>query len=182
MFDQTEWERKRYAEDPKFRARKAAYQKCNKEKINAHRRLRYATDPDYRDRARAAARAGTIKMKYGITIQQYNALFAKQKGRCAICKEKSKGWLHVDHCHRTRLTRGLLCGLCNRGLGCFRDGPRLLRGAAAYVGRFLKAKPRRHASPPPPSGIESRRVGRKEHLGPVFRAKGAVKVRGTAPH
>ena len=74
---------------------------------------------------------------YGVTPEQYNAMFAAQDGRCAICR--SDQWVgknntpHVDHCHETGRVRGLLCGPCNNGLGNFRDQPDLLETAAAYL-------------------------------------------------
>ena len=41
----------------------------------------------------------------------------------------------VDHCHATGKVRGLLCHPCNAGLGFYRDDPRLMREAAAYIER-----------------------------------------------
>lgn len=74
--------------------------------------------------------------RYGITITDYEALLHKQNGKCAICGQKSKDHtLAVDHCHRTRRVRGLLCSQCNQGLGRFKDKPELLRRAIAYLGR-----------------------------------------------
>lgn len=76
---------------------------------------------------------------YEMTIDDYWALWVKQKGACAICKEPSDWNLVVDHEHiegkntRRGKPRGLLCHRCNTGLGKFKDDPRMLRRAAAYV-------------------------------------------------
>jgi Recombination endonuclease VII len=78
----------------------------------------------------------------------YNRLFAKQEGRCAICRGKSRRRLQVDHDHRTKQVRRLLCGPCNKGLDLFRDDVRLVRRAAAYLAAALKRKPRRRAKRP----------------------------------
>jgi len=49
--------------------------------------------------------------------EEYDEMDKRQKGKCAICDIKP-GPLHrglgVDHCHKTRKIRGLLCGNCNR--------------------------------------------------------------------
>lgn len=58
--------------------------------------------------------------QYGITPQQFEKMWANQKGRCAICgkladrnvdgrKAKGKLVMGVDHCHTTSKVRGLLC-------------------------------------------------------------------------
>jgi hypothetical protein len=47
--------------------------------------------------------------------------------------------LHVDHDHRKKFVRRLLCGLCNRGLGSFRDDMRLLARGIAYLKAMAKA-------------------------------------------
>jgi hypothetical protein len=54
-----------------------------------------------------------------------------QDGRCLICAEATT--LAVDHDHRTGEVRGLLCSLCNRALGHFRDAPVLCERAALYL-------------------------------------------------
>lgn len=74
--------------------------------------------------------------KYGLTLNGFDQLLASQGDRCAICKTEAPrghGW-HVDHCHRTGNTRGVLCHSCNVGLGHFGDDPDRLRAAASYLG------------------------------------------------
>jgi hypothetical protein len=53
--------------------------------------------------------------------------------KCEICKETDDIDLCLDHDHQTKLLRGRLCQKCNRGLGSFRDDPKLLREAAFYL-------------------------------------------------
>ncbi len=71
----------------------------------------------------------------------YEKLFEKQGGVCAICKQPETSTnrgrvkrLSVDHCHTTRKIRGLLCQLCNTGLGSFRDSSEWLVAASEYLG------------------------------------------------
>lgn len=56
---------------------------------------------------------------------------AEQKGQCYLCNTARK--LVVDHNHLNGKVRHLLCDLCNRGLGYFKDNPEVLRSAATYV-------------------------------------------------
>jgi hypothetical protein len=82
-------------------------------------------------------RAYRLWSKYRITVDDYEALLAKQGEVCAICgtsnPKTSHGFWHVDHCHRSGKVRGLLCGTCNTGLGSFYDRTSVLRRAAAYL-------------------------------------------------
>lgn len=60
------------------------------------------------------------KKRYGITIEQFNEMFEKQNGLCAICgahQSKLKQTLNVDHSHINGKVRGLLCPSCNKNLG-----------------------------------------------------------------
>jgi len=72
---------------------------------------------------------------YGLSLPKYTQMHMIQKGRCAICKRKIpllKG-AHVDHCHKTRKVRGLLCTYCNNGLANFKDDTILLSRAIEYL-------------------------------------------------
>lgn len=77
------------------------------------------------------------KTRYGITLDDYDSMYAEQGGVCAICGTDSPGsrfnHFHVDHDHDTGKVRQLLCEACNTGLGKFRDNPLLLRLAASYL-------------------------------------------------
>jgi hypothetical protein len=109
----------------------------HKDETNARLRERYATDPDYRAkclaRNRRHARKTWLKAKYGLSLEDYDKMLARQGGLCANCGKKSDGWLAVDHCHITNKLRALLCKGCNTGLGYYKDNPVLLRAAATYI-------------------------------------------------
>lgn len=88
------------------------------------------------DRVRATNRRTTLKRWHGITEEQYDALLAAQDGVCAICggvETNRNGFLNVDHCHDSKVIRGLLCEPCNLAIGIMRDDPARLRAAAAYL-------------------------------------------------
>jgi len=54
------------------------------------------------------------------TFDDYIKLYDDQHGNCKICKEHYD-ILHVDHDHFTGKVRGLLCGVCNMGLGIYEN-------------------------------------------------------------
>ena len=64
-----------------------------------------------------------IMARYGLTPEQYWALYEAQGGVCYIC-ERATGKvrrLAVDHDHATGYVRGLLCKPCNSVLAHLRD-------------------------------------------------------------
>lgn len=74
--------------------------------------------PGYQDNQRD----NHLRRLYGISIQDYNTIFERQNGKCAICKKESEATgknsrLHVDHDHKTGKTRGLICYKCNIAMG-----------------------------------------------------------------
>lgn len=73
------------------------------------------------------------KTRYGLTVEQVDAMKESQEGLCAICKcEMSR--MVVDHDHATGKVRGLLCHACNVKLHALDKWPH--RDAAfAYLGR-----------------------------------------------
>lgn len=86
------------------------------------------------EKGKVMLRRARLKKKYGISLEQYDAMLAKQGGVCAICgRPPGRRRLAVDHCHKTKRVRGLLCYKCNYGLGVFRDDPVRLAKASAYL-------------------------------------------------
>jgi len=81
-----------------------------------------------------------IKYLYGITLDDYDQMFADQKGKCAICGKaeirKLNGSvvrLSVDHDHKTGKVRELLCNHCNAMLGFVNDDTELLKKVIYYL-------------------------------------------------
>ncbi len=76
------------------------------------------------------------KLRYGITIGQYETMLNSQEGKCLICSSKDSrgpGNLVVDHNHKTGKIRGLLCVPCNLMLGYAKDSYDILSSALSYV-------------------------------------------------
>ena len=119
---------KPYANDPLYRhlsrVRARASEEARKEVRNARRCRRRASDPDCRDKERAR--------RYGLKLEDYRAILARQGNACAICGQDGKP-LCIDHCHASGKVRGLLCSKCNTGLGCYDDDPAKTDAATAYL-------------------------------------------------
>ena len=125
---------------------KAIWRKASKKYVAKNRELVLARgreakrkkaekDPEWRDEINYKKRGKGL----GFTKKQWNVMFDEQGRVCAICRAvdagSSKGW-HLDHCHKTKTVRFILCTHCNRGLGGFRDQPDLLRRAADMLEAF----------------------------------------------
>jgi Autographiviridae endonuclease VII len=106
----------------------------NPERSRALGRARYARSPD---KFKAAVRSSTLKAKYGLTPEQYDAMLAAQGGHCAICPATEPGGgnkkFNVDHDHVTGKVRGLLCRSCNLMLGYSEDSEERLEAGIAYL-------------------------------------------------
>lgn len=71
-----------------------------------------------------ARRDYTLRSKYGITLEQAEALLAEQDSKCPVCQRflvlggnQGPDSAVVDHNHTTGQVRGLLCRTCNIAVG-----------------------------------------------------------------
>ncbi len=103
---------------------------------------------DKREYVHKINRKSALK-KYGLSIEDYEDLLKKQKYKCKICGKLSRNKkgtvtklkkafasnydLKVDHCHKSKKVRGLLCNECNTALGKFNDDPNVLLLAFEYL-------------------------------------------------
>ena len=106
-----------------------SYYEENKNRQIASQKLRYDKNPlRYKGEA--------LMRNYGITLKRYNELLKSQKCRCRICgihQKYLKKRLFVDHDHKTKVIRGLLCVRCNSSLGGFKESPKILENALNYL-------------------------------------------------
>lgn len=82
------------------------------------------------------SREYNYKRNYGITMDIYNSILEKQNYKCSICEthiSKLSKPLFVDHDHKTKEIRGLLCIKCNAGLGMMGDSVEGLMKAINYL-------------------------------------------------
>lgn len=87
-----------------------------------------------------ASRKHNLKHRYGITEDDYHKMVEKQQSKCKICGDQPSKPLYVDHCHKTKQIRGLLCHKCNVALGHMNDDPQRLEKAIHYLNESCKNK------------------------------------------
>lgn len=90
---------------------------------------------DEKKRRKGAAHERRVRDVYGLPPGTYDILYRFQGGKCAGCQRATGRTkkLAVDHDHATGRVRGLLCSVCNRLLGHFRDDPDTFLRLAAYL-------------------------------------------------
>lgn len=99
------------------------YGKKYREQTKEHRK-EYKKKYYQQEQHKKARRDDSRRWKYGITPEDYNEMFQKQNGLCAICgkpQSNLKRSLAVDHCHISGKIRGLLCPVCNSMLGWYEN-------------------------------------------------------------
>ena len=85
--------------------------------------------------------ASRMTAKYKISYRHLINMLTAQDGKCAICLQPPPdeadgdlGILDIDHCHITGAVRGLLCSLCNTGLGFMIENPDVADAIARFLG------------------------------------------------
>jgi hypothetical protein len=112
---------------------------CKKCRSELHSR-RVRKDPTIYERIEWPSK---LKKYYGISVTDYENMLSAQGGKCAICRSSdssSRGYKRslnakfaVDHCHKTKKVRGLLCTKCNRALGMLDDNVESVLRMAEYL-------------------------------------------------
>lgn len=130
----------RKVEDPEWHAKQRVY---HREYYDKNKPALVAASKSWRAKNPGCRTKEHLKKRYSLSLDEYNRMHAEQGGKCALCHLAPVGKgtmnvLHVDHDHATGDVRALLCQACNKGLGCFRDRPALLRKAAFYLELFAK--------------------------------------------
>lgn len=112
---------------------------CKRKGDKAYKKSRPEKQKEYKKRYKPTSyltdRAYMLKLRYGMTLKDFDDLFESQGRKCALCRsEKSdaKNFV-VDHDHKTGVVRGILCSYCNRALGMFKDDIEVLNKAIRYL-------------------------------------------------
>jgi hypothetical protein len=108
------------------------YRRRNKEKVLAARKIYYR---EHKERLQS----DNLFRNYGLSLTGWKILSEGQNNKCKICGQKTK--LVVDHDHKTKIIRGLVCNSCNILLGMSHDNPAILMQAAKYLtGKFDESR------------------------------------------
>lgn len=129
------------------KARGTRWRAANRDHVNELARKRAKT-PEARAKQRArrtpdVTHADWLMRKYGITVEEWAALFKAQGQRCACCgsvePSSRLGW-HTDHDHHKKrergqphIVRGIVCHHCNIMLGAARDSVERLACGQRYL-------------------------------------------------
>jgi hypothetical protein len=129
----------------RWKSRKNRHEQCRTCKLEKRREqvkergINYSTEWRYNNQeAHHNSQDKGYAKKYGLPWAEYLRLVKEQKGLCFICKKPNdynkRRRLVMDHDHKTKRFRGLICHPCNTGLGAFRDNRENLIAASQYLG------------------------------------------------
>lgn len=129
--------------EDKIKSDKDRYER-NKEKIlkqakeyrDTHKEERLKYNQEWVKKNNKQYRTKQLQYKYGITIEDYDALREEQDFCCAICAKHElefKKSLCVDHDHKTGAVRQLLCQNCNTALGLLEEDKGIVYSLLAYI-------------------------------------------------
>ena len=74
--------------------------------------------------------------KWGITLQEFDAMASDGCGICGTKTCDSGRELAVDHCHETGKVRGVLCRTCNQALGKLGDNLEGITKVMRYLQQY----------------------------------------------
>ncbi len=96
----------------------------------------------YREKHRDRLRHRQAAALRGMTADEREEFLQERDYKCEVCgmsrelsQELFKKDLHIDHCHKTGINKGVLCLLCNGASGRLRDGPDLAFKLWKYLER-----------------------------------------------
>jgi hypothetical protein len=122
------------------RKRREYMRKYMRERAGSHANARENSLKNRYKRSKSENRDHDLRKLYGLEVEVYLEMFAKQGSVCKICRRPKlvgEREFHVDHDHSTGEIRGILCSHCNVGLGYFKNDATRLRIAAEYIEGFV---------------------------------------------
>ena len=108
----------------------------SKQSISFWERLSLSARVHSKEGQRENRRWRAIYSLYKLTPGQWQAIFERQRGCCAICgtSQDDLGYtLEIDYDQNTGKVRGLLCKKCNLGIGMFGENVENIEKAIRYL-------------------------------------------------
>lgn len=130
------WRSKSLENLEKTRAYAREYQHRRTPAQNAESCRRY--QQSHKEKIKVAQRRKHLRLKFGLTLEDFDRMLASQGYVCAICFTDNWG-AHgpmVDHDHVTGKIRGILCHKCNLGIGHLDDSISKLENAIVYLKKY----------------------------------------------
>lgn len=125
---------------------KEAWKAANPDKHREHSRR---SMEKWRNKNSVKVRVVRVMLRHNLSVEEYEKIFAAQKGVCAVCfrpemtvqKNGVIQRLSVDHDHRCcpgkqscgKCFRGLLCNRCNVALGLLGEDITRMEAMVTYV-------------------------------------------------
>ena len=109
------------------------YSMENKDKITERKRKYHQK---YYQERKLIYKDRKLRYKHKISLKEFECLLIGQDHKCTICgKPLIDKTTVIDHDHLNGKIRGILCRLCNTGLGFFFDDPWILNKGIEYLRR-----------------------------------------------
>lgn len=110
----------------------------NKDSINEKKRLWRKNNPE--KEAIQQFKNG-LKIKYNLTLEQYQEMIDNQENKCAICGHEmvdgrnTRYCRNVDHKHGSKpvIIRSILCNCCNKVIGYAYEDIKVLKNSIKYL-------------------------------------------------
>jgi hypothetical protein len=107
-----------------------------KQRIQPWDKRRLIDKSKRREEIKEILRWASIYYLYKITQEEWQAIFERQHGCCAICEVSQENLNHPLEIDRDQVTgniRGLLCRKCNCGIGMFGEDVENIYKAIRYL-------------------------------------------------
>lgn len=90
------------------------------------------------------SRKASLRLLYGITLEDYERMYHEQDGKCAACRQPETTMMRgrvlplaVDHSRVHGNVRGLLCQKCNQALGLLMEDTERISGLLKYANKHV---------------------------------------------
>ena len=132
-------EKKKKSDKDRYERKKEHILKEAKKYRDSHKEERYNYNKKWVMSNKEKAIDNQLRIKYGISLADYNKLKEKQNNCCEICgrhESEFKRRMCVDHNHVTGEVRGLLCNHCNTALGHVFEDESILLNMIDYIRKY----------------------------------------------